>query len=213
VLNVYREVDAMLRELAAALADEEPRFVPLVKGLVPGATKNPDARHLRNYHAYFFVPASTAEPEDEDDEEEEDEEEDETPKQKRSLTIEVGSGLVVARVAIYDRSLPKFEPNLRVGVLTKCRVDTALPAGAQLKVPRGRFRRIVRAVDANQGGPGKPLRTNTVVQVVGQPKMKPKLVFDVPDGLREYPLFDVTPERIVEIAASIRETWRASTTG
>ncbi len=48
VLNVYREVDAMFRDLTIALSDAEPRFVPLIKRMVPGAgSKNPDARYLR----------------------------------------------------------------------------------------------------------------------------------------------------------------------
>ena len=45
VLNVYREVDAMFRELTAALAAAEPRLVPFTgrKPLVPGAgSKNPE---------------------------------------------------------------------------------------------------------------------------------------------------------------------------
>ena len=59
VLNVYREADALLRELQNAL---EGAFVPLVKRLVPrNRRQNPDSQYLPNYLATVFVPASTAE--------------------------------------------------------------------------------------------------------------------------------------------------------
>jgi hypothetical protein len=93
VLNVYREVDTMLRDLTNALNEDEPRLVPLVRRLVPGAgSKNPDARYLRNYIASVFVPADAAEDdlddEDEDEEGEEvDDEDDESASgPKRMLT-------------------------------------------------------------------------------------------------------------------------------
>ena len=178
------------------------------KRLVPGAgTNNPDARYLRNYHASFFALLDEADEDDEEEEEAEDEE-DETAKPKKSLVLDTGSGIIMARAAIYDRGTARFEPNLAVAVLTRCRVETPLPDFTQLKVSRARFKKIVRAVDSHRAG--KPLRTGAPVQVVGQPKGKHRLLFDVPGAVQTYPLFEVTPERIPEIARKVRETWSAS---
>lgn len=220
VLNVYREVDAMFRDISAALSDAEPRFVPLIKRLVPGSgSKNPDARYLRNYQASIFVPADAAEEDDEDDEEDDDDVEDaddeevEPPKKaKRVLTFKVGSAMLVVRAAIYDRARPKFEPNLTIGVLSRCRPDVSLPPGTMLRSKPGRFKRLFRAIDAPGGGPGKPLQTTVTAQVVGQPKSKnSKLIFDAPTSMRSYPLFEITSDKIHEIVTTVRQDWAAAT--
>lgn len=220
VLNVYREVDAMFREITAALSEGAPQFVPLIKRMVPGSSsKNPDARYLRNYQASIFVPADAADEDDEDDEEEDDEGEDaddddgEPPrKEKRVLTFKVGSAMLVARAAIYDRSRPAFEPNLMIGALSNCRMDTNLSPGTPLKSKPGRFKRIFRAIDASRGGSGKPLQTVVTAQVVGQPKNKnSKLIFDVPATMRIYPLFDVKSETVQDIVAAARKDWAMAT--
>jgi hypothetical protein len=219
VLNVYREVDAILRELGAALAaaDDELRFVPLVKRLVPAAgSKSPDARYLRNYHAAIFSPVDVSEDEDDEEEDEEDGDEDEgdaAAQPKRPLTIETGSGIVVARAAIYDRGTTGFEPNLVVGALMRCRVDADVALGTQLKVSRSRFRKLLRAIDGHRGAIGKPIHTGVPANVVGQPKHKLKLIFDLPKPLQVYPLFEVTPDKIQGIARKVREDWIAATTG
>src|SRR5262245_14965365 len=96
VLNVYHEVDAMLRELAQALGADEPRFKNLVKRLVPGAGKNPDARFLRDYYDWVFSPVDAEEEEDDEedeDEESEDEEDGSSKKSKKALTVPAGSGV------------------------------------------------------------------------------------------------------------------------
>lgn len=217
VLNVYREVDAMFRELAAALADGEPSFSMLVKRLVPGSgRKNPDARYLRNYVAAVFAPVnSVPEDEEEEDGEDEEEEEEDAPKtkQKRAILVPVGSGIVLARAAIYDRSVPNFEPHLMMAVLTNCRVDVPTEPNAQVRVPRSRFKTIQSALGRHRASPGQPFPTGVPVQLEGQPKNKPKhrLVFDLPHPVRRYPLFELKPDKVIEVAHATQEAWRTAT--
>ena len=204
VLNVYREVDVMFRELAAALAGSDPRMTALVKKLVPPAgSKNPDARYLRNYHAWIFAPAGEIDEDDDDEDDEEGEEEEvEGKKPKRTLSIMSGTSLVVVRATVFDRSVMNFEPNFVVGTLTNCRTETALLADAEIKIGRGRFRRVLRAIDNHRGGT-KPIHTEVPV-TIGSQKNKQKLVCDMPGGWKRHALFDITPAAIQEIAASIR---------
>lgn len=203
VLNLYREVDAMLRELAAALGEGDPRFVPLVKRLVPGAgSKNPDARYLRNYHASVFALADADEEEDEEEDAEDEEDADTTP--RRAVTIPAGDGIVLARASIYERSVTGFEPNLAITVLANTRIPAAVPDGTALKVIPVALKKVVRALD-NQPS-GKHLKTVANASVAGPHKGKHRLSFDVAERLR-YPLFDVTPDKIVEIANEVRVAW------
>jgi len=222
VLNVYREVDALLRELGAALGDGTPRFVPLVGRLVPGVgRKNPDARYLREYVAAVYAPIDAmeeneAEEEDEEDEEENegDEEEGETARPaKQPLTIKAGSGILIARATIYDRASPGFEPNLIVAALTRCRIDVEVSPGTPLKVSRWRFKRILRALERHRWAAGKPLDTKVPAQIVGGPKSKHKLIFDLPSPLKPQPLFEVTPAKLREIAESACKEWSAISIG
>jgi hypothetical protein len=221
VLNVYREADAMFRDISAALSDGEPRFVPFIKRLVPGSgSKSPDARYLRSYQASIFVPADAVEEDDEEDDDEDDdevedaddEEAEPSKKEKRVLTFKVGSAMLVARVAIYDRSRPAFEPNLIIGVLCNCRLDANLTPGTLLRSKPGRFKRIFRAIDAPRGVSTKPLQTVVTAQVVGQPKSKnSKLIFDAPASMRTYPLFEITSNKVQEIVTAVRKDWAAAT--
>lgn len=220
LLNVYREVDAMLRELGTALGSDEPRFSMLGKKLVPTASsRNPDARYLRDYHAAVFTPSDASDDDEEDDDEDddgEDEDDGATQKTKKALTIETGSGILLARAAIHDRSTTGFEPNLVVVALTRCRVDPDVPSGTLFKVSRSRLRKIIRAMDGFRWISSKPvntLNTRVSVQVVGQPKNKHTLFFDVPKEPERHPLFDVTPDKIREIARRVRESWSAATGG
>lgn len=219
VLNVYREVDALFRDISAALSDGEPRFAPFIKRIVPGSgSKNPDARYLRNYQASIFVAAAdaTEEDDDEDDEDDEegadDEEAEPSRKEKRVLTFRVGSAMLVARAAIYDRSRPAFEPNLMIGTLANCRLDANLAPDTLLRSKPGRFKRIFRVIDAPRGAPGRPLQTVVTAQVVGQPKNKnSKLIFDAPAAMRIYPLFEITSDKVQEIVTAVRRDWVAAT--
>jgi hypothetical protein len=205
VLNVYREVDAMFRELNAALAATEPRIVPFTgrKPLVPGAGgKNPDGSYLKSYRAWIYAPAAELE-EDEGEEDEEDSEEDEEEEatKKGPLSIAEGTGLVAVRATIFDRGVTSFEPNLVVGTLLRCRVEPVVPASTELKIRRGHFKRVLRDIDKTSAA--KTVKT-TVPVTVGTVKNKHKLVFDVPSAWRRYPLFDVTPATIQDIAKAIR---------
>jgi hypothetical protein len=204
VLNVYREVDAMFRELNAALAAAEPRLVPFTgrKPLVPGAGgKNPDGYYLRNYRAWIYAPVAGLE-EDEGEEDDEDGEEDEEEETKKGpLAFAEGTGLVAVRSTIFDRGVAGFEPNLVVGTLLRCRVDPVVTPGTELKIRRGHFRRVLREID--KASSAKTVKT-TVPVTVGTVKNKHKLVFDVPGPWRRYPLFDVTPATLQDIAKTIR---------
>ncbi len=210
VLNVYREVDGMLRELGTALADEEPRFVPLVKRLFPSVSrKNPDARWLRSYQASVFAPADVATEAEEDDEEEDEEEDDDLDTDATSaLTLRIGSGLVLARANIYDRNKAGFEPTLAISTLLRCRLDASLPTGTQLKISRARIKKLFRALDAHEGTGA--MHTNVWAHPVGQPKARHKMIFDVPLGTTT-PLFDVSPASLLELAARVRSDWNSAT--
>jgi hypothetical protein len=94
-----------------------------------------------------------------------------------------------------------FEPNLVVGTLLRCRVDPVVPAGTELKVKRGHFKRVLREID--KATSAKTVKT-TVPVTVGTVKNKHKLVFDVPGPWRRYSLFDVTPALLQDIAKTIR---------
>lgn len=218
VLNVYHEVDAMLRELAMALAADDPRFKTLVKRLVPGAGKNPDARFLRDYHASVFCPVDADEEEEDDEEDDEDgEDEDEggAKKAKKALTVPAGSGIVLVKATVYDRSTTAFEPNILVASLTNWRVSGDLVQGTQLRIARGRFRRLLRIVDAHRWTVGKvnALKTQIPVQPVGLPKGKHTLLCDLGTQPERIPLFDVTPATVQAIAGKVRAAWTMPSPG
>ena len=206
VLNVYREVDAMFRELTAALAAGEPSLVPFTrrKPLVPGAgSKNPDGYYLKSYRAWIYAPAAALEEDEgeEDDESgEDDDEEDETEK-KGPLALAEGTGLVAVRATIFDRGISGFEPNLVVGTLLRCRVDPVVPASTELKIRRGHLKRVLRDIDKASGA--KTVKT-TVPVTVGNVKNKHKLVFDVPGPWNRYPLFDINAAMVQDIATTVR---------
>lgn len=207
ILNVYREVDAMFRELTAVLAATEPRLAPLTgkKALVPSAGgKNPDSYHLRNYHARFYAPMSEIdedEGEDSDYDSEDGEDEEAEPKKKNPLTFAEGTSLVAVRAMVFDRGVSNFEPHLAVGTLLRCRVDPVVPAGTELKVKRNLFKRVLRELD--KVGSATTVKT-TVPVTVGKVKNKHMLVFDTPGPWTRYALFDITPATVQDIAAAIR---------
>ena len=206
VLNVYREVDAMFRELTAALAAAEPRLVPFTgrKPLVPGAgSKNPDGYYLKGYRAWIYAPAAALEEDEggEDDGNGEDDDEDDETEKKGPLALAEGTGLVAVRATIFDRGVSGFEPNLVVGTLLRCRVDPVVPAGTELKIRRGHFKRVLRDIDKASGA--KTVKT-TVPVTVGNVKNKHKLVFDIPGPWNRYPLFDINPAMVQDIATTVR---------
>lgn len=211
VLNVYHEVDAMLRELAIALGADEPRFTTLIKRLVPGAGKNPDARFLRDYHAFVFSPANSADEEDEEEEDEDTEDDDDggTKKAKKPLTVPSGSGVVIARAAIYNRSTTTFEPMLTIACLRNWQTSTELPPGTPLRIRRGNFRRLMRDVDRHRWAAGKvnTLKTTVPVHIPGMGKGKPTLVCELANVPDRIPLFDIRPATVQEIARNVRATW------
>jgi hypothetical protein len=218
VLNVYSEVDAMLRELAMALAADEPRFKALVKRLVPGAGKNPDTRFLRDYHASAFSPADAEDEDDEEDDEDEESEDDEdgaSKKLRKALTVPAGSGIVLARAAIYDRGATTFEPNLLIASLQNWRVAGDIAPGTPIRITRTRIKRLLRIVDSHRWGAGKAisaLKTQIPVQPLGFPKGKHTLLCDITSLPERLPLFDVTPAAIQGIASRVRATWSTLST-
>ncbi len=218
VLNVYHEVDAMLRELAQALGADEPRFKTLVKRLVPGAGKNPDARVLRDYDAWVFSPVDAEEEEDDEEDEDddgEDEEDGSSRKSKKALTVPAGSGVVLARVAIYDRGSSAFEPHLLIASLKNWQVTGDAAPGTPIRIGRGRFRKLLRIVDGHRWAAGKlvnTIKTQIPVQPMGQPKGKHTLLCDLAAAPERRPLFKVTPATIQEIAREVRLAWGAPST-
>jgi hypothetical protein len=217
VLNVYHEVDAMLRELAMALGTDQPRFSTLVKRLVSGAGKNPDARFLRDYHAWVFSPADSLEEEDEEDEEEDAEDDGEGGERtaRKPMTVLAGSGVVIARAAVYDRSTTTFEPTLTIASLKNWQASADVPGGTPLRIRRGNFRRLMRDVDRHRWSAGKvnTLKTTVPVHLTGTVKGKPTLVCELARTPERIPLFDITPAMVREIACKVRATWGTSATG
>ena len=211
VLNVYREADALLRELAAALEATEPRFAVVAKRVVPGVSrKSPDARYLRCYLSAVLAPSNTDAEVigDAGDEEDEDGEEDEGEERPAKVVVVPTNGsLIVARVAIYDPDHAEgFEPNLRVTVLGNCRAATkGVAADAAFRVRRNLFRRIVRAADGASVGPVRPKGTATIE---GPKKVRTSLEFDLTTPPIVRSLFSIVPDEVPTLAAQIATAWR-----
>lgn len=217
VLNVYHEADAMLRELAMALGADEPRFSTLVKRLVPGANKKPDARFLRDYYAWVFSPDDSGEEDDEEEDEDdaEDEEDGGTKKANKPLTVPAGSGVVLARAAIYDRGASAFEPTLTIAVVRNWRTTVDVPTGTPLRIRRGNLSRVLRDIDRHRWAAGKinTLKTAVPVQPVGMAKGKQTLVCDLASAPQRIPLFEVMPATVHDIARTVRASWTATAAG
>lgn len=208
VLAVYREADALLRELQALLRGGAPRFVTLADRIAPGARRGePGTRYLRSFVASVLAPADATEVDDdlEEDleEEEEDEEDSETVVAKKTLTLRVGSGLLIPRVEIFGSGSKDFVPSLVITSLIRSNVVPDLPVATPLKVSRSRFRKIVRLIDKSDG---KTIDPRVAVHVLNKPKEKHKLGFTMAPALR-YPLFDVTPDKLETIADQTRKLW------
>lgn len=202
ILNVYREVAAMFRELSSALGAAEPRLAPLMKrALVPGAhSKNPDARYLRSYHAYVYALSNDADDDDDEEEDDDADDEDREVDRKSPLAIKIGDPLVMVRATIFDQSSASFEPNVVVGTLLRCRVDSNVTEG-ELKIGPGRLRKVLRAIDSHRVS-SKPVQTNIPVTVGNQKNNR--LVFDMPKPWTRHALFDMTPTAVQEIAKAVR---------
>lgn len=216
LLNVYREVDAMARELRTALEASAPPLRSWLPGapLVPGAgRKNPDGKYLRGYRAWFFVPgAPDGDEDDEDAEEDADDEggdaEDAVSTKKSSLLIPAGSNLAVVSATVFEAGRKDFVPNLAVAVMARCRAAADVPAGTDLKIRRSRLRQVLRAIDQHKGtgtvSTGIPITAGTA-------KHKHTLVFDLAAPWTRYPLFDVTSALIPEIAGKLHAQATAGT--
>jgi hypothetical protein len=208
VLAVYREADALLRELQGVLRSGSPGFVTLADRVAPGARRGePGTRYLRSFVASVLAPADAAEVEDEledDVEDEEDEDEDnDAPAAKKTLTLRVGTGLLIPRVEIFGSGAKDFVPSLVITSLIRSRVLPELPVDTPLKVSRSRFRKIVRLIDKSDG---KTIEPRVSVHVLNKPKEKHKLGFTMASPLC-YPLFDVTPDKLEAIADQTRKVW------
>jgi hypothetical protein len=208
VLAVYREADALLRELQGILRSGTPGFVTLADRIAPGARRGePGTRYLRSFVASVLAPADATEVDDElEDEPDEDEDEDEDGEAavaKKTLTLRVGTGLLIPRVEIFGSGSKDFVPSLMITSLIKSRVVPELPAETPLKVSRSRFRKIMRLIDKSDG---KTIEARVSVHVLNKPKEKHKLGFTMAPALR-YPLFDVTPDKLDAIADQTRKLW------
>jgi hypothetical protein len=211
VLNVYREADALLRELAEAFAATEASFGVVAKRITPGVSRrSPDARYLRSYLATVLAPR-TADAEvlgdagDDDDEDGEEDEGEERP--TKVVIVPTGGSLVVTRVAIYDPDQAEgFEPNLRVTVLSNCRAASQdVAADAAFRVRRSLFRRIVRAADGASAESVQPKGTATLE---GPKKQRTALAFDVATPPIVKSLWSVAPDELPTLAAQVASAWR-----
>jgi hypothetical protein len=72
-----------------------------------------------------------------------------------------------------------------------------------LKTKAGRIKKLFRAIDAHRAGSDKPLMTSVTAQVPGSKSKNVKLMFDAP-RVQTYPLYEVTANRMPEIAAALR---------
>lgn len=211
VLNVYREADALLRELRDGLRAGTPAFSPIADRVVPGPRGDSDARYLRRYIATILSPSTAvAEDEPEEDEpDEEDEDEDDAgdgkSKKKKLLTLDVGASLLVARVSLYGPGGVEFVPKLTITSLRNVRLDGG-PTSGPLKMSRNRYRKLVRIIDTQEPGPGV-FRPKLSTHPVNAPKDKRGLVFDVPAPPLTFPLFTLTPQRLEAVADEVRHSW------
>lgn len=175
------------------------------------------ASSFRDYHAWFFAPVDASEDEDDEDEDEGDDDDDSAAeKPKKALTVETGSGILLARASIYDRSTSTFEPNLCVAGLMHCRVNTDVASGTLIRISRSRFKKVVRAVDGFRWVAGKSmntLNTRAPVQLVGQQKGKHTLLCDLPNVPERHPLYDLTPAKVEEIVNKVRSAWSLASGG
>lgn len=208
VLTVYREAEALLRELQGVLRNGSPAFVPLVERVAPGVRRaEPGTRYLRSYVASVLAPIGATDieedGEDEDDDEDLDDDEGGETKTAKQLTLRVGAGILIPRVEIYGSGRSDFVPSLTMTSLTRSWVVPELPVGTPLKVPRGRFRKILRLMDKSGG---KNIDARVSVHVLNKPKEKHKIGFTMAP-VQRYPLFDVTPDKLEAIAAEVRTHW------
>lgn len=214
VLNVYREVDAFLREFAAAMEGVEPHFIVAAKRIVPGVSrKNPEARFLRSYLATVLAPPTVEgdgedEPPEDEDDDGDDEEAEERP--SRKIVVPTGGSLIVARVAIYDPDhADAFAPNLRITLLGDCRAKAdGVASDARFRIKRGLFRRIVRAADDATIGVVEP-RGTAIIDV--PKKTRTGLRFTVATAPIVLPLFGLAPDDVPTLAAQVAREWRALT--
>lgn len=213
IVNIYREVELLLRELGTALAALPAGFVPFGARVVPGVKKNPDARFLRNYIATAYRVGDDDDIDDGDDADDDDggeteDEEEVAPARRSALTLSSGECLVMSRASIYQRGDAAFEPNLQIQILTRCRVEPDISA-TEYRISRGRVRGLLRTFAAHRGPPGKAFRSNLPVTIEGQPrgKAKHRLVFDLPEPPLRWPLFEVTVEALPAIAAEVQAAW------
>ena len=110
-------------------------------------------------------------------------------------------------MAIYGSNKGADLPKLTIHSLTNCNVVDAVETGTPLRVPRAKwFRRLVIAIDGHSST-SKTLLTTVQVLANDKPKVPRKLTVDVSSPMRSYPLFEITPQRLEQIASEIRLPW------
>lgn len=208
VLNVYREADALLRELRDGLRSGTPAFSPVVDRLVPGLRGDADARYLRRYIATILTPLTASpdnEPDDDDDDDEDgDDDSDEVGKKKVSA-LDIGTALLIARVSLYGPGGVDFVPKLTLTTLRNVRIDGG-PSSGQLKMSNNRYKKLIRALDNQQPGIGT-IKPKLTTHPLGKPKDKRGMVFDISAAPTSYSLYTITPQHLELIVTQVRNAW------
>ncbi|MBX3248009.1 MAG: hypothetical protein KF901_12585 [Myxococcales bacterium] len=217
VLDLYSEVDALLRELDTAMGQHGFVAWPVIPGSGKGRETN---RILREWKGRLYVRGEDGIAGDEEEEGEEgdggDESDDEQEDDRRRAgprDVPQGSALAFVRVRIYHPRESGFEPELLCGVLSKARLACpGYPPNEPFRIKRGVTRRILSQIDRGMKEGNTELRTAAPVIVPKGVKLRNPgdrtLVFTVSEPFRSTPLYAIERvEQVQKIAEDLSATW------
>jgi len=212
VLNLYGEVDALLRELDTAM--QERGFTAWIVN--PGTKKvNRKNRILREWRGRIYV-RDTGEDEDagdevDDAESADDDSEEEDTSRSGPREVAGGSAIAFARVRVYRANQQEHEPDLIFGVLADARVKVeGLDPAEPFRLKRSVLQRILAPLEHTTSAGSKGLPTAPVIVPKGK-RVKAKdrlLYFSTPVPFEQVALYDIEArERVREIAGKLHDAW------
>lgn len=212
VLDVYAEIDTVLRTIDAKMKEEGYQAWHVIPGSRKGAEHN---RVLREWKGRFYVRAVDGAEQDEEADEEAEDGEEERSRGPREIPPMTPIAFVYARV--YRAHDASFAPCLRYGVLEKARLAKEQPPTNQpLYVKRSHMRRVLAAVDARADRTWeRVLRTTASIILAKGGKRAPaserSLVFDAAEPKR-VELHEIESlDRARQIAADLQQMLSSST--
>jgi len=212
VLDLYGEVDALLRELDGTMRANGFQ----AWSVIPGSKKADTNRILREWKGRLYVGASGDEGDEEEDAEEidapeEDEAEVENGRRSGPREIPQGSAVAFVRARVYRARELAFQPEILYGVLTEASAPIdGLDPDEPLRLQRGSIRRILAPLEVSTTV-GKELRTSAPVIAPKGRKMRASnrpLCFNVPEQFEAEALYDIDSlERVQAIAQKLLEKY------